>query len=248
MSTIGHPVPPLDTLGFGVMDPPQQALAPAQTPSGATIYARSPIYDMLPDAETLRGGFTELAVTNGLSVPAGHSALYPLIDVSVDDVFGHEVGVFGVDLEQLPPDVTSSGDYLAWGTTQGSITNYVGGCAIVVGTDLPLQAGAWTVATVPIVGVETAANLVHTSRRDRIDWCIGFPPGSLADTTPLKRSLARVFSPYIYRYTRMQRIQAALVVRGSFLAGATNKKIRGLVDLKLLIGDPVHRDAPRGRG
>ncbi|MCK4872616.1 MAG: hypothetical protein KAS72_07815 [Phycisphaerales bacterium] len=211
--------------------PPPAAPSPRSFAQTASILS-----GLLPEIRTVVGGFDVITIAVGgeLTVPAGSSAWYGLIDVDpYDEGWGQEVGLMGLTIDQLSTDSVPGVGTIAWGTTKGHAA------AIVIGTRLPCDLHAWTAAPCPLPGIETATD--PPDPRSRYWFSSPFPPGRYDDTVPYPRTMVRNFGPHQFRLLRGMHLQAALVIRSSQINGL-NGTVAGHVLVQLHAG--LTRHAP----
>lgn len=194
----------------------------------------SPFADKLPTfEEPLVGDFETISVPIGTDCSIA-AAWYPLLDVDVDSTFGQDVEVFSIDVDRCAADVDGDAvnDYLPWGTSAG------GAAAIVVGSNLPIAgATGWVTAPAAIAGVnQTGAPDVQSGRSPYL-LVRRFPGGKYTDASPVRSVITKSWAPFVARFPRGSRIQAALVVRGSqIVALGANKYIRGAGSVQIWAG------------
>lgn len=241
------------TLPVAVSDGQIVSIAPTAQVIDARAAAMNPgsptpqTVEQFPTFLTIRGGFTRISTGAGITIPAGLSAFFPLIRMTVGDQQDQELAVFGITIEQTSPDVLGAGggtggaaNVLAWGTKHGE------GAGIVIGRELPTQAGAWSFGPCTVPGIEDTGNGLLTRDAQGAEiFSLTFPPGNYNDAIPYKRIYSPPLSPYVIRLGANRRVEAALVVKGSTISAQVNKNIMGFASVQLHLGLPVVYDRLR---
>lgn len=194
----------------------------------------SPFADKLPTfEEPLVGEFETINVSIGTDC-SGAAAWFPLLDVDVDTTFGQDVEVFSIDVDRASTDVDGDAPngYLPWGSSSG------GAAALVVGANLPITgASDWVVAPAAIAGVNGGGGPSVQSGRSPYLLVRRFPGGKFTDASPVRSVITKSWAPFVARFPRGSRIQAALVVRGTQIVSlAANSFIRGAGQVQIWCG------------
>ncbi len=244
MSSVPHPNPRLAEAGIEIGTPAQAgsrdyADMTTKRPPPEVYDSRSPIADAMPGARTLRTGFREIAVPDGLSIEAGASAAYVLRRWRCPTELPEGI-IFGIGIEALAADVDgaatpSTGTALAWGDVRGE------SAAIIIDRDFPVEPGGWRSVRANVPGIETASGLLIDNSRDYIG-VYGFPPGKFSDSAPSKLYQNDRWAPAAHKLVRGQTLSAVLVVRRSFIHGlGAARRLVGNVRLSIMFA-PVFQD------
>lgn len=206
--------------------------APARSSSPGER-TRSPFTDIFPVKKTLTGGFDTIPIPAGFTVPTGEAAWYPLIDVVPYDIFGMEIGLFGVTVEFISTNNADANPVglgeAAWGTKRGTKA------AIVVGTGLApwdLATPAWIANSSFLPGV----NKTLVTDDEHYLFSTGFPPGSYNDAIPFKYTTSKQWQPYVARFQDGVRLQAALVIDGAQAQAGAGDDVIGYAQVQLDLG------------
>lgn len=226
--------------------PPAPLASYARSPGGSAAEdarraTRSVLTDIFPETQTIQGGFDNIAIPGGFSVPAGSSAWFPLVNFAPDV----ELSVFAVsaqlestnnsDQGALPDPVTQS----AWGSHTGRKA------AIVVGYNLPIvgepgvpagdpAAAQWS--TSPCLVPSLISSTIAVRQTLAYFWVTGFPPGSQRDAIPFRDTYSQSFVPYVMRIPFGQRLQAALVIDGAQAQAGAGLNVVGFGLVRIALG------------
>lgn len=172
-------------------------------------------------------GAAGIAVPNGLNA-TGSAAWFPLLDIDPLQKLGQQCGLFSVAGSILPTGYNATSNDQVWGSVQGCKAG------IVVGSGLPLTAGAWTIAPCSLPGI--AGEGAIDSSGAQYFWWTTFPPGSYSDALPLKAFAFESFAPYLSDIPPGKRLQAALVVGGLSNVSGGTKNLCGLAAMRAMVG------------
>lgn len=169
----------------------------------------------------------------GISVPTGTvatntAAWFPLLDLDPLSRLGQQAGLFAVAGSLLPTGYNATVNDQVWGSVQGCKAG------IVVGTNLPIAAGAWTIAPCSLPGIMGEGAQDATGAQ--YFWWTTFPPGSYADAIPLKAFAFESLAPYLADIPLGKRLQAALVVGGLSNTSGGVKNLCGAASLRMMVG------------
>lgn len=202
---------------------------PRAVPKGQQTF--SPLTDLFPSTRKIGlCGFTAVTVPDAFltAAPSG-TGWYKLLDIDPAEVAGQECALFAINLTLGSADVLGIGtNAMAWGRSTSGIGNADAGsnAAIVIGKNLPGTVGAWRLAGCQLPGLSGGGTV--TNDPSHILHYAYFPPGNFFSTSPQRLEARAVFSPYVYRFPRGQRLQAALVVRpDAWPAGGADKVLYG---------------------
>ncbi len=214
----------------GVLPPP-----PADELAGRTT---TPLTGLFPECRTITGGFRQIDIPSGITAAAGTSAWYPLVNMRPTDVYGGDgVVLFGVDIEFASTDNADAAavdaGHTDWGSAKGM------GAAIVVGSNLPIANGAWTIAPCNVPGAQDSGTIALVeANQTAYYFAATFPMGSWNDAIPFKSRLTKSWAPYGFRIKLESELQVALVIDGPQIeTGSTNTTdVYGLANVQLNIG------------
>lgn len=212
-------------------------------PSGSLRGAERPLLMQFPGGLWLAFSMRNVPV-QAPSIAAGSSAWYGLASWSIPDDLP-QAALCGYRIEAGPTnptpaadaDYSSTANMAAWGNTSGT------GAALVIGLNLPVQAGAWSSgpANVPFVEPPGAgANTTRSTATDRLIF--HFAPGKLEDSPLPMIYRSNQSTPVAVLLPAGARLDVALVVRRSSVHGVVKSiGIVGRVYGELLVASTLTR-------
>lgn len=193
------------------------------------------VVDQLPDVQVYPFGFHAIpAWPNSLTAPITSCYWYGLQSIRVRKDSGGELALISISGSMVPTNLNGYG----YGLSQGSVTpaRWGGpngeGAALLVGIDLPVKRGEWTVSDCYLPGINPGiatgdANTASPGvpRKPQYLWHTKFPAGSL----PLSGSTERTFigfsfAPMLRRIPDGSRLDAALVLAAASSTAVTENQ------------------------
>jgi hypothetical protein len=200
------------------------------------------IQSLRPQGLVVASYFDRITVPAGLTITAGQSAWYGLLQLRSDESgpVGDEFSVDQARIELGPTDPSGMGHSseaapLTWGTTLGLRA------AIIIGIGLDwVRFNAWSSGAVQAPGIEDAHTL-NGQNPARYLVRQGFPPGKINDTIPAKIPYSHPLGVGVARVQRNQTLTVALVLRRDTVNNLAAQKTLcgyGLVQLNVQPNTP----------
>lgn len=208
----------------------------------------SELTEKLPERDVVSAYFHRVQIS-AVTVPTGQHLWYGLRRVRIEQDYP-ECQLVGYRGTMLPGDTTGITLYsqtgIAWCDRRGQSGR------IVIGRNLPIQEGSWTVSAAALPGIDIGAgtgtpsnpSLVSDRSLPRYIAAEPFPTGGYADTTPNFSRPGENFGAFVHTFQQGDTLDVALVVypSASVVAGGY---LYGYADFRLFIS-PL--DGIGGRG
>lgn len=187
----------------------RQGLPPVESPprnltgpKNAQRRNRSTILDLFPEARTFSSSIRSLFIPSGAPLAGAQQVgWYGMASFDLVDVIGME-GALAAARFTLSPTYYNDPTDLQWGDKYGD------GAAIIIGLNLPVREGEWSVQ-----GCSAAAVRGTNVTRDRSYIHVEtFPPGSYGDTLPIKATPMVHFGGGLHRVRATDRLDVAFVL------------------------------------